>query len=271
MSYSESPEDDQAAGLRRMFRQTPPEVLAVVPCGAGATPWVARQLHARIRAGLRLLALDEWAAFGNLADCLGLAPRFDLLQGVEGFVAVEQCRVQTIAGLSLMAVSRLSRALSQDQAIRQDTIERLRPLQSETDEWLIHARPCDIAGLSPLALAAPRLLLAVDPYSKAVTEAYTTLKRLRLGADTSSVGLAMTGPATIETRALSANLQSVARRQLGFVLLPVSSLGEAMAMPAAVDENAMCDTAQQTSAGFEERLLSMARHQARTARARSGL
>lgn len=253
---------DQASGLRRLFRQAPPEVLSVVPCGAGAIPWVARQVLGRGRTGRRVLTLDEWAACGNIADCLGVSPRFDLLQAVEGHVSFERCLLQVTPELYLAPVSRLVQVLGQDRITMQRTAERLRALQPMTDEWIVLAKPCELRGLSPLALAAPRVLLVLDPHPKAVTEAYATLKRLAPEADALSIGLALAGPVTPEARALLQNLLSVARRQLGVVLQLTGSFGEAFGMSSLA-------SAREQSEVFIERLLRLS--QAAAARARRGM
>lgn len=232
--------EDQAAGLRRLFRETPPEVIAAVPCGAQASVWLAHQLRHRQAAGLQILALDEWAASGNLADCLGVSPRFDLLQAVEGHVPLAHCRTAVADGLSLVPVARLSRQLGasrlggqmSDRVLRQRTTALLASLQKGTDECLIHARPCEIEGMSELALAAPHRLLVVEPQAKSITQAYAALKRWVGDADMStgaeSIAIAVCGVQTAESKALLVNLHSVAARLLGVSLQGVSSIGEAI-------------------------------------------
>lgn len=240
--------DDQAAGLRRLFRAAPPEVLTVVPCGAAGVRWVARQLTLRVQAGLRVLAMDESVACGNLADCLGASPRFDLLQAAEGHVPAQRCLVPVMPGLHLAPVGRLARAVGPDRLTNQRVVAQFQQLQAEFDEWIVLARPSDLAGLSPLALAAPRLLLAVDPHPVAVTEAYATLKRIASGADTLSIGLALAGGGNAGAKGLVPNLQAVAGRQLGVDVNLVSSIGECLGLGSV-------DTRGAEPAAFIERLI----------------
>ena len=109
--------------------------------------------------------------------------------------------------------------------------------------------------LSALALAAPHLLLAVDPSARAVTEAYTSLKRMEASADTVSLALTMTGKPTSETRALAANLQSVALRQLGINLPLLEEPSQLFAMHSAAQE-------VQAVSPYFERIQSLARQTA---------
>lgn len=220
---------DQAAGLRRLFASTPPEVLSVVPCGAASVPWIAQQIALRLQASQRVLAMDERMACGNLADCVGVWPRFDLLQAAEGHVPVERCIVEAAPGFQLVPIGRLARAVGTDRVTNQRVLAQLQHLQPAADEWLIVGRT-DISGLSPLALAAPRMLLAIDPSSSSVTEAYAALKRVASCADKPLVGLALAKRADAATYGLIANLQSVAKRQLGIDVNLVSSVGECLAL-----------------------------------------
>lgn len=254
---------DQASGLRRLFRQAPPEVLCVVPCGAGAFTWTARQIVQRGRAGRRVLALDESATSGSLADSLGIQGCHDLLRAVRGEVELAQCLGEICPEVFLAPVAQLLGALEGERILLQRAAERLRALQPVTDEWIVLARAAGMQALSPLAMAAPRLLLVVDAHPKAMTEAYATLKRCAAGADTLSVGLALAGPVTPETRGLLNNLQGAVLRQLGVVMQPVRSLGEAFGLQAEPG-------ARELSELFIDRLLRLSR-EAVAARAWRGL
>lgn len=254
---------DQASGLRRLFRQAPPEVLSILPCGAGATAWTARQIVQRGRAGRRVLALDEAATSGNLADSFGLPARFDLLQAVEGEVEIERCLGEISPEVFLCPVAQLVQALAGDRVTLQRSAERLRTLQPLTDEWIVLARPGATHGLSPLALAAPRMLLVLDAHPKAMTEAYATLKKVTEVADGLSVALVLAGPQTPEGVHLLGNLQVAVRRHLGIPLQTVRSVGEAFAMPAQAG-------ARELSEVFIERLLRLSR-EAVASRKRRGL
>jgi hypothetical protein len=252
---------DQAAGLRAMLNHSPPEVLAIVPCGAAAMRWVARQARQRADLGRRVLAFDEWQISGNFSDCLGVSPRFDLQQAVEGQISVEQCVADTVpdragqSSLGVLSVARLAREIDGNRILQQRVLSCLLGLQAASDEWLLLARPCDLNGLSSFARAAPRLLLVVEPVERAITEAYAALKRLARGADTLAVGISVVGPDEAQTRSLATRFQRVAASQLGIHVQPVSSVGEAIGLIGADS----LEIAEQDGRGFAERLLQQAK------------
>ena len=252
---------DQAAGLRAMLNHLPPEVLAIVPCGAASMRWVARQAKLRADLGQRVLAFDEWLISGNFSDCLGASPRFDLQQAVEGQIDVEQCIVDAYPnhagqpGLGVLSVARLAREIDGNRILQQRALSCLLRLQSAADDWLLLARPCDLNGLSSFARAAPRLLLVVEPVERAITEAYAALKRLARGADTLAVGISVVSPDEVQARTIATRFQRVAASQLGVHVQPVTSIGEAMGL-AGDDSQASSGLAD---LGFAERLLRQAK------------
>lgn len=251
---------DQAAGLRALLNQAPPEVLAIVPCGASAMHWIARQAQQRAALGQRVLAFDEWQICGNFSDCLGVSPRFDLQQAVAGSVAIEHCVAEARGGsaaynpVRVLSVARLAREIDGDRILQQRTLECLLRLQAGSDEWMLMARPCDLTGLSSFARAAPRLLLVVEPLERTVTEAYAALKRLARGADTLAVGICVAGTDDATSRLLVTRFRQVAAAHLGIQVQPVSSIGEAIGLTgvAPMDSGGV--------AGFAERLLKRARN-----------
>ncbi|MDB5802476.1 MAG: fleN [Rhodocyclales bacterium] len=276
---------DQAAGLRAMLNHSPPEVLAVVPCGAAAMHWSARQARQRAILGQRVLAFDEWQISGSFSDCLGVSPRFDLLQALEGQVGVEQCIVDAQPthsgqmGLGVLSVSRLAREIDGDRILQQRVLSCLLRLQSSCDEWLLLARPCDLAGLSSFARAAPRLLLVVEPVERAITEAYAALKRLARGADTLAVGISVVGDDDAQARLLAKRFQRVAASQLGIHVQAVASVGEAIGLTSGLanglkngltGSESTASTSADNTPGFPERLLRQARAAISTPSASTG-
>lgn len=227
--------EDQAAGLRRLLGKAPPLVVTVATCGAGAVRWLAGQSLTRAQAGRSVVALDEASVSGNLADAMGLPARFDLLQAVERHVSLAQARVDAGPGLSLYATARLSRALaSADRMLMQRFADTCRQLQSGAELWLIHARPDESLSLSPLALAAHRLVVAVDGSARAITEAYALIKYLDTGPWLQiDLVLAADGRSRVESESLLANLIEVGHRQTNLALRRVFGI-EASAAAAAV-------------------------------------
>ena len=174
--------EDQAAGLRRLLHRAPPQVLSVVCCGPHAVSWLADQAKLKAGQGSSVVAFDELDCCGNLADALGVSPRFDLLQAVEREVPLEMARLAVGRGLSLLSTARLSRALpGADRRFAARLADTCRRLQLGVDLWLVHSRPGAGNGLSALAMAAHRMMVVVEGNARSVTEAYALLKQIRRG------------------------------------------------------------------------------------------
>ncbi|MDO6388036.1 hypothetical protein [Uliginosibacterium sp. 31-12] len=219
---------DQADGLRRLLHAAPPEVLAVLPCGGGASRWLAAQLRVRAESGLRLLVLEERLAAGNMGDCLGRNPRFDLRMAVEGLMPASSCLVEAQPGLEIAQVAALVEQLGSERIFNQRAIEQLRGLRAGHDEWVIVAQPAELRSLSALAFAAPRLLLLLDAQPMSITTAYASLKRLCQAGGERHVSVCFTQPPGPREQGLLMSFCETALNRLELPLQPVSSLGEAL-------------------------------------------
>jgi len=248
---------DQASGLRQILRQPPPEVLAVLPCGASAMRWLAMQAHQRAVLGVRILAFDEWMITGSFSDCVGAVPTFDLLQAALGHVSLVSCRAEALPELAVVSTARLAREMCHDRLLLQRCAAQLEHFKSQSDEWLIIARPCELAGLSAFALAAPRLLLVLEATDQAFAQGYSTLKELAEGADTLAVGVALAGPQAPAARQRVSSFQKRVHQSLNVTLHGVASVGEAIGLSVGSNE----------PLAYAERLLLRAR-QVRVAEAR---
>lgn len=232
---------DQAAGLRRLFHAAPPQVVGIVPCSASVMPWVAQQILARASDTERLLALDEWGAYGNLADSLLVSSRFDLLQAAEGHVNLQDCLVDVRKGLQLAAVSRLASALGGDRMVNQRVLSLLKDLQRHFSEWLVVARAADAMGVSSLLSAVPSVVMAVDARPESVTAAYATLKQLAERDDLPAATVVFTQPQSREAQALASNLQRVVHDQLGLPLVFARDLKQALSVGEAASPQKFLD------------------------------
>jgi len=220
---------DQAAGLRKLFHAAPPQVVGIVPCGASVMAWVAQQVVTRSMESGRLLALDEWGAYGNLADALMVSSRFDLLQAAEGHVSVRDCLVDVRDAFQLASVSRLASALGSNRTVNQRILVLLKDLQRHFAEWLIVARAADATGVSRLLASVPKVVLVVDSRPESVTAAYATLKQLTDRNDCPSATVVFAQPESKEALALAGNLWKVVRDQLGVELDFARDLQQALA------------------------------------------
>lgn len=221
---------DQADGLRRLLHAAPPEVLAVLPCGSAAMAWVTLQLGARASAGSQLLALEERGCAGNLPDCLGINPRFDLALAVGGELGTAACLCEAQPGLDVALTSRLVERLSRERIFRQRCIERLRSMRHDWDEWVVVARGLVSGDFSDMTLAAPRLLVALTADPAAVTAAWSSLKQIAARGGERHVSVCMVGTASSRGDDTLSRLCVASLQRLDLPLSVVSSLGEAMSI-----------------------------------------
>lgn len=228
---------DQAAGLRRLFHATPPKVVGLVPCCAAVMPWVARQLVERAGVGDAMLALDEWGAYGNLADVLHVSPRFDLLQAAQGQLTPHDCLVDICPTLQLAAISRLTAMLGSDRMLNQRILGLFKDLQRHYREWFVVTRPADALGVSPLLLASPALILVTDTRPESVTAAYATLKQLAQYGEPGAATVVFAQGNAHEAQHMAANLHRVVRDQLRLSLRFAGDLAQAMSQSAGAESS----------------------------------
>lgn len=218
------PSEDQAAGLRRLFRRAPPTVVALYATGRSHAA-VAVQAAYRI-AGLaeRVLILDEATGERSLAQVLDLPDGPDLL-GVLGGRLQPRELVQAIPGLvGRVAVGAAALALPLlDDERRADLVEALGSLQRGTGFVLIHSSSDAAADPSPFIFAAPRRLVVAEASRSGATEAYQVIKRLAAaGAGSLHVAVAR-ARSRADAAAFFASLDTLVRGHVG---VPLAWLGE---------------------------------------------
>ena len=76
--------EDQAAGLRRLFRRAPPQVVALYACGRHRSHNAVLAAHRIAGHAERVLILDEAEGEVGLATALQQTPGPDLLQLLDG-------------------------------------------------------------------------------------------------------------------------------------------------------------------------------------------
>lgn len=216
--------EDQAAGLRRLFRRAPPTVVALYVTGRGRATTAVRTAYRLAARAERVLILDEARGEQALAAALGLEEGSDLL-GVLGGQLDVTTLVQPVPGLvGRVPVSAAALALPLlDEERRQSLIEALRKLHRYAGIVLVHAS-CDEAGdPSPFIFAAPRRLLVAEASRTGALEAYAVIKGLA-AAGAGSMHVAVSGARTrAEASAFFDSLDGLVRNHVG---VPLAWLGE---------------------------------------------
>lgn len=214
--------EDQAAGLRRLFRKAPPTVVALYAAGRQRAHNVVRAAHRIAGHAERVLLLDEATGDDALAGVLGLAPGLDLLQMLDGRLTLAEL-LQPVPGL-MGRVPAAAAALALpllDDARRACLVEAMRVLHRHAGFVLIHAAAADYP--SPFVQAAPRRLLVAEVSASGATEAYQTIKQLAAAGAGSLHVAVCRARSRAEASAFFASLEALVRRHVG---VPLAFVGE---------------------------------------------
>lgn len=219
------PAEDQAAGLRRLFRRAPPSVVAMYVAGGRQRGVIALQTAHRLagQSG-RVLLLDEAQGSDALSGLLGLGEGADLLSVLTGRIA-PPALIQTIPGLvGRVPVGAAGLALPLlDDERRERLVAAVGQLVRMAGCVLIHAECNSADDPSPFVFAAPRRLVVAEASRSGATEAYQVIKQLAAaGAGSLHVAVARARDRK-EAAAFFASLNELVRRHVG---VPLAWLGE---------------------------------------------
>jgi flagellar biosynthesis protein FlhG len=250
--------EDQAAGLRRLFRRAPPQVVALYAGGRRRADNAVLAAHRIAGRSARVLVLDEAEGGANLSRALGVAAGVDLLQLLDGRSTLADV-VQLVPGLvGRVPVAAAALALPLlDDARRACLVEALRILHRHAGVVLVHASAAQAAEPSPFVLAAPRRLVIAEASASGATDAYQTIKGLA-AAGAGSVHVAVCrARGRVDAAAFFRSLDTLVRQHVG---VPLAWLGELERDDIAAGLTAPLQTsAREAGAAFLRRVAGSAR------------
>lgn len=217
------PNEDQAAGLRRLFRRAPPTVVALFAAGRSSAEIAVQAAYRIAGVAERVLVLDEATGDSSLAGVLDLPEGADLLSVLGGRVQAGEL-VQSVPGLvGRVPVGAAALALPLlDDERRAGLVGALRNLHRGVGFVLIHSHG-DAADPSPFIYAAPRRLVVAEASGSGATRAYQVIKRLAAaGAGSLHVAVARARNRD-DALAFFESLDSLVRGHVG---VPLAWLGE---------------------------------------------
>lgn len=253
------PSEDQAAGLRRLFRRTPPIVVALYATGK-ARARVALQTTYRIAGRAeRVLVLDEAAGDCALAKVLDLPEGADLLSVLGGRLKPSDL-IQSVPGLvGRVPVTAAALALPLlDEDRRHDLVAALRALHRHAGLVVIHSSCEAAADPSPFIFAAPRRLVVAEVSRSGATEAFQVIKRLAAaGAGSIHVAVSRARDRS-DAAAFFASLDDLVRNHVG---VPLAWLGEIERddLLAGLTSDAAASSPREPEAAFLRRLAVLSR------------
>lgn len=171
--------EDQAAGMRRLFRQAPPSVLALYATGHKRRLLALEAATRLAGKSQKVLVLDEAgpdACLGqeaNSQDALDLLHTLDTRYAPSSVVHSIRPRVLRLrTSAAAMALPLL------DEARRGRLLEALQVVTRTVGFVLIHSDLHQAGIPSPFVYAAPRRLMVAEATGRGATEAYNAIKQL---------------------------------------------------------------------------------------------
>ena len=172
---------DQAAGLRALLGQNGFQVITVMSGqpGAGKTAATANLAVALARSGRDVLVIDQDRHGRGAAAMLGLTPRFDVADVLEGRCPLEALIMNGPDNVQVLPIgggfSRLGKLSERDQEWLAQSFNRL---QCGVDVVLVDMEEATDPDALPLGLAASEIMVVLPPGNAAITQGYTLVKRL---------------------------------------------------------------------------------------------
>lgn len=216
--------EDQAAGLRRLFRRAPPTVVALFAVGRDQALMAVEACYGMARNHNSLLLLDETVGEGSLDSVLDLPSSQDLLSVLSEGVDAEDL-IQPLPGLlGRVPVAAAANALPLLDCIRrQRVIAAIRNLHRRAGVVVVNANLRSGDQPSAFVFASRRRLVVAEASHSGATEAYATIKQLSdAGSDCVQVAVARARDRH-DARAFFASLEALVRTHVG---LPLAWLGE---------------------------------------------
>ena len=222
---------DQAEGLRRLLVRASTRVVTVAAArtGLGATSVVVNLASALAQAGKDVLVLDENLSHDNVANMLGLKPRYDLLNAVRRDKSWREIMLPAQRGVRILPAARAMQALPKlSPSERECLLECLTEASCGIDIVLVDAAiseaPARGASAGRCISARPAfaglasdqpLLLVLNATASAITESYAMIKRMAMQDGRQSFEIVVNKVRDEqEARVIFGNMAQVARRHL---------------------------------------------------------
>ncbi|MEW5966992.1 MAG: P-loop NTPase [Pseudomonadota bacterium] len=210
---------DQAAGLRALLGQNGFQVITVMSGqpGAGKTAATVNLAVALARSGRDVLVVDQDRHGRGAAAMLGLTPRYDVADVLEGRCPLDALIMNGPDNVQVLPLGggfgRLGKLSERDQEWLAQGFNRL---QCGVDVVLVDMEEATDPDALPLGLAASEIMVVLPPGNAAITQGYTLVKRLVQNFGKRRFRLLLNRMASAdEAQAVAHNFAYTAERYLG--------------------------------------------------------
>lgn len=209
---------DQADGLRRLFGNRVPQVVAFASGreACGRTTLVVQTAAALAAAGHGVVIVDENPAPDNALAAFGLAARHDFFHVVRGERTLANVAMAAAPLVRVVPAARAARELDRLSAAGQQRLETgLREMQQGASFILIDCANRRGGHLSAVSAASRHMVVVVAAQGAAITHAYALIKRIAQDHGRDSFQIAITrARSREEARAIFDNMRRVAQDHL---------------------------------------------------------
>jgi len=210
---------DQADGLRRLFGQRGPQVVAIASGreACGRTTLVVQTAAALAAAGHAVVIVDENPAPNNTLTAFGLSARHDLYHVARGERSLAQVALPAAPLVRIVPAARAARELDRPTALAQQRLlGAMREMEQGASFILIDCANRRGGHLSAVATSARHLAVIVAAQGAAITHAYALVKRVAQDHGRDNFQIAVTrARSPEEAKAIYDNMRRVAQEHLG--------------------------------------------------------
>lgn len=213
------PAADQAAGLRRLLAERPPQVIAFAAGrpGVGRTTLAVQSATGLARRGLRVIVVDEADDGDNALSALGVRTTGDLFDAMIGKTPLQQLVREVEPQLWALPAAKAAALLRFDtpQAVAA-AAALVAPLENAANYVLIDSRVQAGGQLSLMSARAHHMVVVVNQQAEPITQAYVLIKRLVQERGRDGFHLVVTRAASEKAaRTIYENVRRTAQQHLG--------------------------------------------------------
>lgn len=181
MLMADTHNSDQASGLRRISRPRPVRVIAVASGkgGVGKTNVSVNLAMALTNAGQQVMIMDADLGLGNIDVLLGIHPRHNLSDVIDGQRALEEIIVEGPGGLKIIPASSGVQSMAMlTPAQHAGLIRAFSELSHQVDVLLVDTAAGISDSVVSFVRAAQEVVVVVCDEPASVTDAYALIKLL---------------------------------------------------------------------------------------------
>lgn len=207
---------DQAEGLRRLIDRSALQIVSVSTQGSAQGGAIVNLAGALAELGRDVLILDEQPGGRGIAGALGLKPRFDLDEVIDGRRELDDMIVSGPSGIRVLCLARGKGLVSElPERAQRRLMERFGRLNLPVDTLLVQSASGHASYLLSCGTGVRELVVLAGGGAKEITAGYALIKRLNNEFARHEFHVLVSNVASEDmARSIVSNMAAVARRYL---------------------------------------------------------